>query len=346
MEEEKKNFKGWIEKNTILAFVCTLILGILLGCLVMYLTNFGEKVASVKGKTITSKDLYSKMKSYISINLLLEDVDRAILNKKYNLEADEIEEVKKTAQEYIDMYKSYYGYTDEQFLSENGFDSFDDFVEYLSTDYKRTVYYFETLEKQLEENSVQKYYDENSFGKVNTKHILVKTSEGMSEEEALKIANEIISRLDNGEDFDILANEYVEKYKDTIITENLGEKGAFDHLDEGYVDGMKALSKGEYSKTPIQTLYGYHVIYCVDKTEKTEKISRKDRMEIVEELAKDIMEADVNIYNKTLIKMREEAKLKFYDKDLEEKYVEYCAQYNEDEGKIESQDINIGDTNE
>ena len=40
-----------------------------------------------------------------------------------------------TAQEYIDMYKSYYGYTDEQFLSENGFDSFDEIFKIIYAKY-------------------------------------------------------------------------------------------------------------------------------------------------------------------------------------------------------------------
>lgn len=344
MENEKKSLKKWIEKNT--TFLLALFSGLVIGALTMNFVNSAEKVVSIKGKTITSKDLYAKMKSYISINLVLEDVDSAILNKKYTLEEDETEEIKKTAQNYIDMYKSYYGYTEEQFLSENGFNSLDEFIDYLSIDYKRSVYYFESLEKQLENDAVQKYYDENSFGKVNTKHVLVKTSEDMSDEESLKIANEIISRLNNGENFDTLASEYIEKYQDTVITEDLGEKGAFDHLEEGYVEGMKTLNKGEYSRTPVKTSYGYHIIYCIDKIEKTEKISRKDRMEIIEELAADIMSSDSDLYNKTLIKMREDANLKFYDNDLEKEYVEYCSQYIEDENETDNIDVNIENTND
>ena len=97
----------------------------------------------------------------------------------------------------------------------------------------------------------------------------------------------------------------------------------------------KALNKGEYSTEPVKTTYGYHVIYCVDKAEKTDKISRKDRMQIVEELAADIMAADSDLYTKVLIKMREDAKLKFYDKDLDKKYTEYCSAYvDEETGKV------------
>ena len=335
--EEKKNFKEWLSKNAISALICALILGLVLGAGIMYFCSGGTKIASVKGKAITSKLLYNRMKKYLSIDVVLEEVDSAILNKKYTLDKDEIADVKKTAQGYIDMYASYYGYSQEEFLSGNGFDSFEDFVDYLSLDYKRTLYFYDTIEKQLEKDAVKKYYDENAFGKVNTKHILVKTSEDKTDEEALAIANEIIGRLDNGEDFDKVSEEYKEKYKDTIVVEDLGEKGAFDHLEDAYVEGMKLLNKGEYSKTPVQTSYGYHVIYCVDKTEKTEKISRKDKMEIVEHLASDIISEDSNLYYKTLIQMRKDAKLKFLDKNLEEKYIEYCSKYSDEEDKTDAE---------
>jgi len=342
--EEKKGFKEWLEKNTVLALVCALVLGLLIGAGTMYFCNRGGKVASVKGKTITSKSLYNRMKNYLSIDFALEEIDNAILNKKYTLDDEEKEEVKKTAQGYIDMYESYYGQTQEEFLSGNGFDSFEDFADYLSLDYKRTIYFYDVLEKQLDENAVKEYYDENAFGKVNTKHILVKTSEDITDEKALSIANEIIGRLDNGEDFDTVAKEYESKYEETIVVEDLGEKGAFDHLENAYVEGMKELNKGEYSKTPVKTSYGYHVIYCIDKIEKSDKISRKDRMEIVEELSSDIISNDSNLYYKTLIKMREDSKLKFFDKNLEEKYVEYCSKYEDKETNHETENETESET--
>ena len=334
MDEEKKSFKEWIEKNLIIALVCALVIGLIIGCLGMYLVG-GTRVARVKGKTLTSNDLYKKMKDYYSINLILEDIDAAILSNKYKLEGEELEELKKTAQKYIETYENYYGYTEEAFLSENGFDSIDDFVDYLSVDYKRTVYYYEYLEEKLEKDAVQKYYDENAFGKINTKHILAQISDEMTDEQALTLSKEIIGRLQQGEQFDELAEEYKTKYEGKVLVEDLGEQGAFDNLEKSYVDAMKELSKGEYTTTPVKTTYGYHVIYCVDKTDKTDKISRKDKMHIIEKIATNIMSSDSDLYTKVLIKMREDAKLKIYDKEIKEKYKEYCLPYvDEATGKV------------
>ena len=335
MEEEKKSFKvclkDWVEKNTVVALICALVLGLVVGLVGMYLCNGDTKVAKVNGKSITESTLYNKLKGYMSINIVLEEVDDLILKNKYELTKDEYNDLKDTAQQYIDMYKSYYGYTEEDFLTKNGFASLNDFIEYLSIDYKRTVYFYETIEKQLDKDAVKDYYDANAFGKVNTKHILVQTSDNMTDEKALELANEIIGRLDNGEDFDTLAEEYQEKYPDEVVVEDLGEKGAFDNLDEAYVEGMKALNKDEYSKTPVESSFGYHIIYCVDKVEKTDDISRKDKMTIIQKLGVDIINADTDLYTKTLIQMRKDANLKFYDEKLKEEYDEFCLPYNAEE---------------
>jgi len=320
-KEKKDGLKGFIKKEVLIS----LVVGLLIGAGIMFFLN-GGFVAKVGGKFITTKNLYNKMKDYYSINLALEDIDAEILNKKYNLEQEEIDEIKKMADGYIGQYEQY-GYTKEDFLKENGFKDYDAFVSYLSTDYKRTIYYYDYLETQLEENAVKTKYDEVAFGKVNNKHILVKTSDAMTKEQALTVANEIIGRLKNGEEFDTIATEYLGKYPENIIQEDLGEIGAFDNIEKSYLEALKGLEKGKYTETPVETSYGYHVIYCIDKAEKTGDISRKDKMSIINELAADIMAEDANLYQKTLIKMREEANFKFYDKILKEKYEDYCADY-------------------
>ena len=329
-EENKKEnvFKKLLKKEIIIS----LIIGLVLGLIIMFFAN-GEFVAIVNGKVITTESLYNKMKNYYSINLVLEDVDAKILNKKYTLNDDELNEIKETANKYIEQYKSY-GYTQEQFLEENGFKNYDEFIAYLGVDYKRTIYFYDYLETKLEKDAVKTYYDEYAFGKVNTKHILVKTSDTVDDAQALAMANDIISRLNGGENFDTLAEEYTTNYPDNVITEDLGEIGAFDSIEEAYINAMKELEVGKYTETPIQTSYGYHVIYCVDKNNKTEEISSKDKMAIVNILAEEEgLEVDNTTYYQALIQMREEANLKFFDKDLKTKYEEYCAQYIEADTK-------------
>jgi len=296
----------------------------------MFFINGGAE-AMVSGKILTTGSLYEKMKEYNSIDVVLEKVDGIILNKKYKLDEDELEDLRNTADTYIEQYEAY-GYTQEEFLKQNGFDNYDDFIEYLGLDYKRSLYVYDYLETQLEENAVKNYYEENSFGKVNTKHILAKISDNMTEEQALTIANDIISRLNSGEDFDALVSEYTTNYPNSVITEDLGEMGAFDNLETSYVEGMKKLEVGKYSTEPVKTSYGYHVIYCVDKTEKSKEISGKDKMGIIDILATEKgLALDEATYYKALIQMRDEAGLKIFDKEFKTKYEEYCEPFVEDE---------------
>ena len=324
MEENKKEnvFKKIFKKEVIIS----LVVGLLLGVIVMFFVNDGIE-GVVSGKLITKGNLYSKMKESFPIDLVLEDADSKILNKKYDLNDNDLNMLNETANNYIAQYEMY-GYTKEEFLKEKGFKSFDEFLEYWELDYKRTMYAYDYLETKLEKNAVKTYYDEKAFGKVNNKHILVKTSDNMTDKQALTIANEIISRLNNGENFETLATEYVTTYKNKVISEDLGKIGAFDNLEETYVNAMKDLEAGKFTTTPVKTSYGYHVIYCVDRTEKTEEISSKDKMAIIDVLIKEAgLTLDQGAYYKALIQMREEAGLKFFDKDFKEKYEEYCVPY-------------------
>ena len=258
MEDEKEECLGEkLKKNWIVTLICTLLLGILLGWLITYFANNNIAVY-VNGQNISTKHLYNKMKEYYPIDLVLEDVDKAILQNKYQLTEDEMDEVKEQADYFINMYSKYYGYADEEeFLEKNNFKDKEEFINYLSIDYRKNIYFYEYLETLLDKDAVENYYNENSFGTINTKHILVKTNtEFVTNENALAIANEIITRLDGGEDFDMIADEYVEKYPDYVITEDLGDQTAFSHLESGYIEAMKTLNKGEYTKEPAQTSYG------------------------------------------------------------------------------------------
>lgn len=328
MEEKKEEikeenvFKKLLKKEIIISFV----VGVLLGLIIMFFVK-GGFVAIVNGKVITTGSLYNKMKDYYSINLVLEDVDAKILNRKYKLSEEELNDLKKQADDDIKQFEDH-GYTQEEFFEYYGFSDYDEFLEYLEVDYKRTIYFYDYLETKLEENAVKNYYDEYAFGKVNTKHILVRTSDDMTDDQALALANDIITRLNNGEDFDTLATEYKDNYSGNVVVEDLGEIGAFDNIEETYINAMKELEVGKYTETPVKTSYGYHVIYCVDKKEKTEEISHEDKMAIVNLIAEEEeLEINDTTYYQALIQMREEANLKFFDKDLKTKYEEYCAMY-------------------
>ena len=289
------------------------------------LENGLEPVASIDGLTVTAEDLYEDMKEIYSVNNLLDIIDNKILEEKYP-ETDEMNtELNDQAENYYNMYNQYYGYSKEEFLTKSGFGSERAFIEYLRLQYRRTQYTDDYIKEQITDKEIEKYYEDKVYGDINTKHILVKVSSSATDEEkkeAENLAKEIITKLNEGKSFD----EVKDEYKDKITYEELGYKAYNASLESAYMEAMQKLENNSYTKEPVQTSYGYHVIYRIDQKEKP---SLKDvKEEIITSLVSEHKSEDTSVQYKALEKMREDAKLKFTDTVLEKKYETYKSQYN------------------
>lgn len=289
------------------------------------LENGLEPVASIDGLTVTAEDLYEDMKEIYSVNNLLDIIDNKILEEKYP-ETDEMNtELNDQAEKYYNMYNQYYGYSKEEFLTKNGFGSERAFIEYLRLQYRRTQYTDDYIKEQITDKEIEKYYEDKVYGDINTKHILVKVSSGATDEEkkeAENLAKEIITKLNEGKSFD----EVKDEYKDKITYEELGYKAYNASLESAYMEAMQKLENNSYTKEPVQTSYGYHVIYRIDQKEKPALEDVKE--EIITSLVSEHKSEDTSVQYKALEKMREDAKLKFTDTVLEKKYETYKSQYN------------------
>lgn len=289
------------------------------------LENGLEPVASIDGLTVTAEDLYEDMKEIYSVSNLLDIIDNKILEEKYP-ETDEMNtELNDQAEKYYNMYNQYYGYSKEEFLTKNGFGSERAFIEYLRLQYRRTQYTDDYIKEQITDKEIEKYYEDKVYGDINTKHILVKVSSSATDEEkkeAENLAKEIITKLNEGKSFD----EVKDEYKDKITYEELGYKAYNASLESAYMEAMQKLENNSYTKEPVQTSYGYHVIYRIDQKEKPALEDVKE--EIITSLVSEHKSKDTSVQYKALEKMREDAKLKFTDTVLEKKYETYKSQYN------------------
>lgn len=289
------------------------------------LENGLEPVASIDGLTVTAEDLYEDMKEIYSVNNLLDIIDNKILEEKYP-ETDEMNtELNDQAEKYYNMYNQYYGYSKEEFLTKSGFGSERAFIEYLRLQYRRTQYTDDYIKEQITDKEIEKYYEDKVYGDINTKHILVKVSSSATDEEkkeAENLAKEIITKLNEGKSFD----EVKDEYKDKITYEELGYKAYNASLESAYMEAMQKLENNSYTKEPVQTSYGYHVIYRIDQKEKPALKDVKE--EIITSLVSEHKSKDTSVQYKALDKMREDAKLKFTDTVLEKKYETYKSQYN------------------
>ncbi len=90
------------------------------------------------------------------------------------------------------------------------------------------------------------------------RHILVKTREE---------AEDIIKKLDGGEDFAKLA----EKYSVGPSAKSGGDLGWFtpQKMVQPFSEAVIALENGQYTKEPVKTQFGWHVILREDSREKT-----------------------------------------------------------------------------
>ena len=283
-----------------------------------------QPVAEIDGYTVTANDLYEDMKDVYSISSLLDKIDNKILEEKYPKTDEMNDELKQQAESYYSAYKQYYKMDKETFLSNNGFGSEKAFLEYLRLQYRRNKYAEDYIKTLISDKEVEKYYEDKVYGDINTKHILVKVDSSASDEDKKKaedLAKEIISKLNDGKSFD----EVKDEYKDKITYEELGYKSYNANLESAYMEAMQKLENNSYSKEPVKTSYGYHVIYRIDQKEKPALEDVKE--EIIDSLVSEKKSEDKNISYVALDKMREESGLKFSDTVLEKKYNTYMSQY-------------------
>ena len=308
------------------------VVGFLLATLLFRCILWPDRIATLKDGTqpivktkdgiITADDLYESMKSYYSVKVLLSDIDDMILSKKYPSNDEMESNVLKTANYYFEVYEKNYGYTKDRLLSEYGFSSEQDFIDSLRLDYRRNKYYEEYVLGMITDKEIQKYYDNEVFGDVDSKHILVSTkSDEVSSDDAKALANEIIDKLNKGTSWD----DVIKEYKDKIIEEDLGFNAFNASLESAYLQECKKLAVNTYSKTPVLTSYGYHIVYKKAQKDKPKLEDVKD--DVKDAIAKQKKNEDENLYSKALIKMREEAEVTFEDTKLLEQYKDYIKDY-------------------
>ena len=332
------DFGYFLEKNrnVISAFLIGVIITIIIALIIWpdriaTLKNGEDPVVKVGNKTYTADDLYKQMKDYYSVNQLLDKIDNDILTKMYP-ETDEMKkEVESTAENYINMYKQYYNYTEEQFLSANGFSNKEAYLKYLTLDNRRKKYEKDYVKKNTSDKEIEKYYNDNVYGDIKCEHVLVEVANDTSsttssknklkDADAKKLAQEIIDKINDGTSWKDIQKEY----KDKVTYEDLGYQAWNSDLEKSFKDALKDMDNNSYSKEPVKTSYGYHVIYR--NKQKDTPTLKKVKQTIIDKIIEDKISKDNNLVYKALISLRNEKKINFSDTDMKAKYDSYLKQY-------------------
>ncbi len=296
------------------------------------LENGKEAVVSLKDDKIAVDDLYSELKEKYALSILLDMTDEKILDKKYETsdeEKDYIKLQKENDETYYNLIYSQSYKTYEYYLqSRYGVTSQDELDEIFKLSYRRELATKDYAKSQISESEITDYYNDEFIADIEASHILITAeyADNATEEEketakqnALNQAKEIIEKLKNGEDFAELAKQYS---KDGSAANGgaLGRFGSGDMTPE-FEKAAYALKVGEYSKEPVQTKYGYHIILKTKEYDKDPLETAKE--EIVKTLTDRKISEDNNISYKALKQLREDYGFTIEDSVLKEQYENY-----------------------
>lgn len=249
-----------------------------------------QVIVEVNGKQFTAEEFFDELKEISGTGVLINLVNNYITEQELSDEMKE--DAKEQAQSYYDALYASYGSQWNDFLRYYNYTSGDAFLAYLQDSYMQSAAVEQYVRNDvITDEEIQTYYDENIYGEITVRHILIKpdVDDDMTDEEveeaetaALEKAKELITQIQNSqnleEDFTSLAKEN----SDDIGTAELG--GLLENItnESGLViefwEAANDLEVGEFTKEPVETEFGYHIIYKVSQKEKPSLDSVKDKV--------------------------------------------------------------------
>ena len=290
-----------------------------------------DTLATLDGKTFKAVDLYNELKESYGTAALVDMVDKYIVSKEITDEASYVAR----AETYISQMKKYYeqaNYKWEDVLSSNGFTE-KSLKEYYVFNYEKEALAEKYYKDNLTEKEIKNYYEKEIIGDIEAKQILItpKVSENASDDEkneansnAYNKAIEVITKLNNGEAFDELAKEYSDD-ESSKVGGTLAPFNKQSNYSSEFINEAISLNVGSYSKKPVKTTYGYHILYIVSKKDKPNFDEVEEK--IKESLVKEKTSSNENYLNIAWKGIREKYNLTIEDTIVKEKYDSVMAQY-------------------
>lgn len=319
-----------MKKKIFFVLACVFLLA---GCNNVKLTNGENAVVTFTKGGISSDELYNSLKESYGAERLMNLIDSKLLNEKYETTTEEKSYINQTVKSTKEAAKKvnadfnlyltyYYGLKNES-----------EFRDYLSLNYKRSLWAKEYAEETVTEKQIKEYYETEVVGDIDASHILitVDTKDGATEEEkktaeqkAYDKAKKIIEKLKKGEDFSKLAKEYSKDSTTASKGGSLGKINTGDYADEVF-EALKNLKDGSYSTSPVKSSYGYHIVYRTSQDKKAELDDNLTK-EIKTTIGKEIV-AESGFSVKALKALREKNNMKFEDTTLEKEFEKLILQY-------------------
>lgn len=341
---KKENKKGRKENslmNNTPFVVCMCVIILLVAMLIFVVctkrvpvTSKGEEiVATIKGKTITADELYLSLKDLTGKDQLLTIIDEYIAEKEVTVTEKDEEYVQGVVDYYLE-YAEYYQTDLETFLTNyvgiKGISTEDEFKEFVTKDYRKTLAVQKYIGEKATEKELKEYYKENFTDSLTVKHILIEVdAEAENAEEAddkaYQKAVKLIQKLNNTDkkDLDKKFEELVEKNSDDTGTYSNGglvEDFTKSKVEKAFYEASYELKDGEYTKEPVKTAYGYHIILKVSSTPVEAYKEIKD--DVKKAFAEEKLANDANLLVVKWSELRDEYKLSINDDFIKKAYEE------------------------
>ncbi|MDD2434897.1 MAG: peptidylprolyl isomerase [Bacilli bacterium] len=290
------------------------------------LKNGEEVIAKIDGKEFSVEQLYDKLKDQGGYQVLINMIDDYIVNKEFPDDA----EFEEYAQGQVDAFKAQtesYGQDFLTTINSYGFKNEKELKDYFLSIGKSQKVVENYIKKTISDKDVEKHYNEKVFGEMTVRHILIspEVTDGMTDDEktkaenaALTKAKDLIAKLNKGEKFEDLAKEHSD---DTGTAKDGGLYEKFvkgDGTVDEFWDASVKLKDGEFTKEPVKTQFGYHIILRVKQEAKPKLKDIKD--DILSTIVQDMLEKDEKLEQNTWADIRKEYKLDIIDKDLNKSY--------------------------
>lgn len=322
-------------KKILLGVCCVLLLT---GCgnkTIPKLDNGEEAITTLKdNRKISVSDLYSKLKEQYGLESLMNVIDTMILEDKYS---GDIDAAKESAKNTMDQLKDSYGDNLLQAIQQyTNFNTLEEYENSLYLNYLQKKAITDYAKKNIKDSEINKYYKDEIKPDIKVSHILITVDAATdasdddktkAEENAKKTAEEVINKLNEASDkqqaFKDLAKEYS---KDDSTKEDGGNLGYINKntLGDSYknmVDSAYNLKDGEYTKSPVKSALGYHIVLRTETKEKASLDEVKDS--ILDELATKYITENTEAQIKAMQELRKEYDMDIVDSDLHDQYVKY-----------------------
>ena len=285
---------------------------------------------------ISITDFYNQMKYKYCTEVILNMIDKMVLEKKY---ADSIEEAHKNADSVMSQLETSYG---DKLLSAiqtyTGYQTLDEYKDYVYLSYLQNKAAEDYAKDNISEKDIKKYYNDEIKPDIKVSHILISVNyaSDASDDDKTKAKNEAKAKAQEALDklkaadkskiadtFSELAKEYSNDDSSKDDGGNLGFINT-DTLGSNYnnlVTEAYKLKDGEYSSNIVETELGYHLVYRTETKEKADLESVRDT--IVDALVSDYLKENQEAYIKSMQAVRKEYGMDIIDDDLNTNYTNY-----------------------